>query len=113
MYMPKPFEEEDLATLHGLMRDYNFATLVTQHDGAPFATHLPLVLAADEGAYGTLYGHLARANPQWQDFGETQEALELFQGPHTYVPPAWNAMELSGPTWTSTACNAAANRSLG
>ena len=32
MYMPKLYQEDDLATLHGLMRDYSFATLVTQHD---------------------------------------------------------------------------------
>jgi len=79
MYMPTLYQEDDLATLHGLMRDYSFATLVTQHDGAPFATHLPLVLEADEGPYGTLYGHMARANPQWQDFHETQEVLVIFQ----------------------------------
>ena len=54
MYMPKLYQEDDLATLHGLMRDYSFATLVTQHAGAPFATHVPLVLEADEGPYGTL-----------------------------------------------------------
>ena len=59
MYMPKLYQEDDRATLHGLMRDYSFATLVTQHDGVPFATHLPLVLEADEGPYGTLYGHIA------------------------------------------------------
>jgi transcriptional regulator len=106
MYMPKLFEEEDLATLHGLMRDYSFATLVTQHDGAPFATHLPLVLAADEGPYGTLYGHIARANPQWQDFDETQEVLVIFQGPHTYVSPSWYEVELSVPTWNYTAVHA-------
>src|SRR5262249_62195509 len=95
MYMPKLFAEEDLATLHGLMRDYSFATLVTHHDGAPFATHLPLVLAADEGPYGTLYGHIARANPQWQDFDATQEVLVLFPGPRTYVSPSWDEVVLS------------------
>ena len=106
MYMPKLYQEDDLATLHGLMRDYSFATLVTQHDGAPFATHLPLVLAADEGPYGTLYGHIARANPQWQDFDETQEVLVIFQGPHTYVSPSWYEVELSVPTWNYTAVHA-------
>src|SRR6266851_9955987 len=106
MYMPKLHQEDNLATLHGLMRDYSFATLVTQHDGAPFATHLPLVLEADEGPYGTLYGHIARANPQWQDFHETQEVLVIFQGPHTYVSPSWYEVELSVPTWNYTAVHA-------
>src|SRR6266436_1251670 len=99
MYMPKLYQEDDLATLHGLMRDYSFATLVTQHDGATLATHLPLVIEADEGPYGTLYGHMARANPQWQDFDATQEVLVIFQGPHTYISPSWYEVELSVPTW--------------
>src|SRR5215475_6475659 len=91
MYMPTLYREEDLATLHTLMRDYNFATLVTQHD---------------EGPYGTLYGHIARANPQWRDFHETQEVLVIFQGPHTYVSPSWYEVELSVPTWNYTAVHA-------
>jgi len=99
MYMPELYREEDLPTLHALMRDYSFATLVTQHEGTPFATHLPLILEADEGPYGTLFGHMARANPQWRDFAASQEVLVIFQGPHTYVSPSWYETALSVPTW--------------
>jgi len=49
MYLPERFREDDLPTLHALMRDDSFAALVTQHEGVPFASHLPLMLAADEG----------------------------------------------------------------
>lgn len=45
MYMLERFREDDLPTLHALMRDYSFATLVTQHEGVPFASHLPLIFA--------------------------------------------------------------------
>lgn len=106
MYMPPLYRETDLPTLHGLMREYSFATVVTQHDGAPFATHTPIVLAAEEGPSGTLYGHLARANPQWQAFEAGQEALVLFQGPHSYVSPSWYEVELSVPTWNYAAVHA-------
>src|SRR5215510_3472385 len=99
MYIPTLYREEDLAALHTLMRDYSFATLVTQHDGAPFATHLPFILEAEAGPYGTLLGHMARANPQWRDFDESREVLAIFQGPHTYVSPSWYEVELSVPTW--------------
>lgn len=99
MYMPEHFHEKDLPTLHALMRDYSFATLVTQHDGIPFATHLPLLLEADTGPYGTLFGHMARANPQWRDFDGARDVLVIFQGPHAYVSPSWYEAERSVPTW--------------
>ena len=106
MYMPELFREDDLPTLQALMQDYSFATLVTQHESVPFATHLPLILEADEGPYGTLFGHVARANPQWRYFEASQEVLVIFQGPHTYVSPSWYEVELSVPTWNYTAIHA-------
>jgi transcriptional regulator len=106
MYMPELFREDDLSTLHALMRDYSFATLVTQHEGVPCATHLPLILEADGGPYGTLLGHVARANPQWRDFDASQQVLVIFQGPHTYVSPSWYEVELSVPTWNYAAVHA-------
>jgi transcriptional regulator len=99
MYIPQAFGEDDLAMLHGLMQAYSFATLVTQHDGAPFASHLPLMLRPDAGPYGTLLGHMARANPQWRDFDSRHEALVIFQGPHAYISPSWYAVQPSVPTW--------------
>jgi transcriptional regulator len=99
MYLPKSFQVEDLVELHGFMQAHNFATLVTQHQGAPFATHLPFLVDAQRGPYGTLLAHLARANPQWRDFGGGGEALVIFQGPHAYISPSWYATHPSVPTW--------------
>jgi len=106
MYIPKAFHEEDRATLHALMQQYSFATLITQHDDRPFASHLPLILHADDGPYGTLVGHMARANPQWRDFATGQEVLAIFQGPHAYVSPSWYEVHPSVPTWNYTAVHA-------
>ena len=99
MYIPKAFREDDTATLHKLMREYSFATLITQQDGVPLASHLPFVLDAEPGSYGTLFGHMARANSQWQTFEEGQEALVIFQGPHSYITPSWYEAKLAVPTW--------------
>ncbi len=99
MYIPETFRQDDIVTLHKLMRKYSFATLVTQHEGVPFATHLPFLLDAEHGPNGTLLAHMARANPQWHDFENSQEVLVIFQGPHTYVSPSWYEVELSVPTW--------------
>ena len=99
MYIPKTFREDDINTLHTFMEIYNFATLVTQHEGLSFATHLPFLLDAERGPNGTLLAHMARANPQWHDFKSAQEVLVIFQGPHAYVSPSWYEVELSVPTW--------------
>lgn len=66
MYIPKAFEERDLATMHDLMRQRPFATWVTTVETRLTVNHLPFVL---DGAYGersTLAGHVARSNPIWR-----------------------------------------------
>src|SRR5712692_2294121 len=99
MYIPKAFREDDISRLHTFMEAYSFATLVTQHESIPFATHLPFLLDAERGPNGILLAHMARANPQWHDFASAQEVLVIFQGPHTYISPSWYEVELSVPTW--------------
>jgi len=106
MYIPKHFREDELNTLHSLMRTYSFATLITQHEGIPFATHLPFILDTERGPYGTLLAHMARPNPQWHDCTGEQEALVIFQGPHAYISPSWYEVELSVPTWNYAAVHA-------
>ena len=107
MYIPEHFAETDTLTLHEFMRTHSFATLVTQRGDAPFANHLPLMLDSGVGTHGALLGHMARNNPQWQDFAAGAEVLIVFQGPHAYVSPAWygpNAMVV--PTWNFMAVHA-------
>jgi transcriptional regulator len=60
----------------------------------------------DAGEHGTLVGHMARANRQWQDFGEAGEALVIFQGDHGYVSPSWYETHPSVPTWNYLAVHA-------
>jgi transcriptional regulator len=106
MYVPKAFREDDQARLHGFLAAWSFALLVTDVDGVPGATHLPLVLDAGAGPHGTLIGHVARANPQWQTFDGTRQALAIFQGPHAYVSPNWYATTPAVPTWNYAAVHA-------
>ena len=105
MYIPKAFEETRRDVLHAFMREHSFAMGVTAQSGL-FATHIPLLLDADRGPHGTLRGHLARANPQWQDLGADQEAMVVFQGPHAYISPSSYQTKLSVPTWNYTAVHA-------
>ena len=99
MYVPNHFAMTDVATLHALVRERSFATLVSVLDGEPFATHVPLLLDADRGPLGTIVGHVARGNPHARAFDGATPALAIFRGPHAYVSPRWLASEPNVPTW--------------
>ncbi len=106
MYVPRHFSEDHVPTLHAFMAQYGFATLVTSLDAQPFASHLPLLIDSGSGKFGTLIGHMARANPQWRGFGEEALALAIFQGPHAYISPSWYDSKQVVPTWNYAAVHA-------
>ena len=106
MYLPEHFAENRTDVLHGVIRDYSFGTLVSVAAGVPVATHLPFVLDAARGPLGTLWGHVARANPHWRAFDGQAQALALFQGPHAYVSPTWYTTGPAVPTWNYVAVHA-------
>lgn len=109
MYLPKNFREEDRAALYKLMREHNFATLITPQRGStlPQISHLPFLLDTTRGEYGVLQAHVARGNPQWQEFVADQEVMVIFQGAHSYISPSWyEANELNVPTWNYTVVHA-------
>ena len=78
--------------------------------GVPEATHLPLVLAPGEGPHGTLYGHLAKANPHWKGLAAAGAARAIFPGPEAYVSPSLYASKQEHgrvvPTWNYVAVHA-------
>lgn len=102
MYQPDDFRVEDVLEMHALMRARPFATLVSSGAAGLYASHLPTVLK-DEGPYGVVECHLARANPHGSDLAEGGEALMIFQGAEGYVTPNWYPSKaLHGkvvPTW--------------
>ena len=109
MYTPPAFREDDPATLHQMIREVRLATVVTATAEGILASPLPLFLREDEGELGVLYGHLAKANPQWQK-APTAEALAIFTGPDAYITPSWYAAKAEHgkvvPTWNYAAVHA-------
>jgi transcriptional regulator len=103
MYIPASFRIDEPTKLAAFIDQHSFATLVTSDGNAPFATHLPLRLLRNEGERGTLVGHLARGNPQWQHFASEREVLAMFQGPHSYISPSWYTVFEAVPTWNYAA----------
>jgi transcriptional regulator len=99
VYIPSAFQEDDPRALHAVVQANGFGLLVTVEGGTPQATHLPMLLDPTRGAQGSLFGHLASANPQWRGFDGKSPALAVFSGPHAYVSPRWYTGARNVPTW--------------
>jgi transcriptional regulator len=105
MYIPKHAEQNDPAILLDVMQRHNFATMISNVDGVPYATHLPLIIRRDGDTFH-IEGHLARANPHWQALEKDPKALVIFQGPHTYISPSLMNNANRVPTWNYIAVHA-------
>ena len=103
MYVPKHFEETRVQILHELIRAHPLGALVVLTARGLDANHIPFEVDPDPAPFGTLRGHIARANPLWRDFSRDVEALAIFQGPGTYVSPSWYPTKRETakvvPTW--------------
>ncbi|NWQ43221.1 FMN-binding negative transcriptional regulator [Bacillus sp. EB106-08-02-XG196] len=95
MYIPKQFKMDNDEVMYDFIEKNSFAILFSQHNGEPYATHLPLLLNKEKGF---LYGHFARPNEQWKDI-VNQKVLVIFQGPHCYISPSWYETNQAVPTW--------------
>jgi transcriptional regulator len=109
MYIPPAFRADDLADIHRTMREARSGTLVTATEEGLVGTPLPVLLDANEGPNGTLYAHVARANPQWK-LAPSGDAMVIFAGPEAYVSPSWYATKQEThkvvPTWNYIAVHA-------
>ena len=110
MYTPRAFALDDLPEIQQLIQHTRLAQLVTVGENGLQASHLPLLLNPDEGPNGTLYGHLARANPQWRELQNGSEALVIFAGADAYISPAFYPAKAEHgkvvPTWNYIAVHA-------
>jgi transcriptional regulator len=110
MYVPSHFKEERVPVLHAAIQRAGLATLVTVGPDGLDASHVPMLLDREAGPLGTLYGHVARANPLWREASPDLQALALFQGPDAYITPSWYATKQQTgevvPTWNYVAIHA-------
>lgn len=104
MYI-NPFNRHDDPTeIQSFVQQNNFAILVSQVDGRPWATHIPMMLGQNQEGQSVLSTHVARANPQWRSL-EGQEVMVIFNGPNAYISSSWYDHE-NVPTWNYTAVHA-------
>jgi transcriptional regulator len=102
MYIPEFNRQEDRSTALSFMRANPFAILVSNADGVPFATHVP-VLIEEHADQLVVRSHMARANPHWKSMKEGEESLIIFHGPHAYISPSLYEIRESVPTWNYAA----------
>lgn len=110
MYTPRHFLESDIPTLHDAIRRHGFATMVSLTPDGLLGTHLPMLLDPEAGPYGTLIGHIARANPHARLADPSVQTMVIFPGPDGYITPSWyEAKAETGkvvPTWNYVAIHA-------
>lgn len=103
MYTPKAFENNNIEQLHQFIERFNFATLVSHHDGELQVTHVPVMLNRKQGKYGALAWHMAKLNPHAKVLEDVKNTLCVFRGPHAYISPSWHEKTPDVPTWNYAA----------
>ncbi len=110
MWTPDEFTPEENTRQLRVNDENPFGLLVSAPQGAPTATHVPMLVHPEDrpGAPPDLVGcrvlgHLARANPHWRSMADGDEVLAVFWGPHGYVSPTLYPDEPAAPTWNYTA----------
>ena len=110
MYNPSGFAIKDLHELQQQILDTRLAVVITHDEQGLQASHLPLLFSPDQGPNGTLYGHFARANPQWKALQNGAEALVIFAGADAYISPGFYPSKAEHgkvvPTWNYVAVHA-------
>ncbi len=104
-YNPPHDVVTDVETIAAFVEKHPLATLIT-HDGVtPQADMVPLLLVDDDDAPTgkALIGHVARANPLWQNGRHEGLTLVTFGPLEHYVSPSWYPSKAEHhrvvPTW--------------
>jgi transcriptional regulator len=102
MYVPAQFEQREIAELHKVIRAYPLATWIVRDADDLIVNHVPMMLDPTRGEFGTLCGHVARANPVWRYCARSESKL-IFHGPQSYISPSWYPSKRETgkvvPTW--------------
>lgn len=103
MYNPPHFQLTDSQALHRILREHPLGVLIIQGPDGLDANHLPFEYDPARGPLGTLTGHVARANPLWQQCRDGADVLVVFRGVEGYISPNWYPSKHDAhrqvPTW--------------
>jgi transcriptional regulator len=105
MYTPDRYKNKNPEEIFQFVKENGFGTLITQLDGIPYATSIPMVIEKDEAGKIMLRGHVSKENPQAETFIDGTHALAVFHGPHAYISSSWYNHE-NVSTWNYLAAQA-------
>src|SRR6195952_4636793 len=92
------------------MRGTGLAALVSMTTDGLIASHAPMMLDPDPAPYGTLIGHLAKANPHACAADPAVPTLVIIHGPDGYISPSYYAAKQEHgkvvPTWNYSVVHA-------
>lgn len=99
MYSPAHYKEGNPKLAMELIKEYSFATFLTE-GRTDLISHLPVIVLSDANGGLEIIAHCARANPHWRELKEVGMAKVIFQGPHGYISPTWYELAKDNvPTW--------------
>ena len=103
MYIPEHFAISDSQVLHQIIREHPLGVLVTSTASGLDANHIPFEFNPSVGQLGVLTGHVARANPVWQQCLQGVDVMVIFRGEEAYISPNWypskHETHRQVPTW--------------
>jgi len=103
VYVPKDHALPDINDAHALIEASPLGGWVAPSEDGLVANHIPFLLDRSRGEFGTLVGHVSRANPVWRQLPDSEPSVVMFQGPQSYVTPGWYPSKLEHgkvvPTW--------------
>ena len=96
MYIPKAFNVTSQEEAITFIESNSFGDLVTYNNGELCSNKVPFFFDRETN---TLCGHFGKSNPQLIDIQESQKALAIFSGAHSYISPQWYVSKDMVPTW--------------
>jgi len=110
VYVPKDHALPDINDAHALIEASPLGGWVAPSEDGLVANHIPFLLDRSRGEFGTLVGHVSRANPVWRQLPDSEPSVVMFQGPQSYVTPGWYPSKLEHgkvvPTWNYAVAHA-------
>lgn len=110
MYVSKHHAQSDLVEAQALIEAYPLGAWVAPSGEGLVANHVPFLLDRSRGKFGTLLGHVSRANPVWRQLAGSEQSVVMFQGPQSYITPGWYPSKQEHgkvvPTWNYAVAHA-------